>query len=1318
MRQQFQQPRGRKNKEVYDPESGGTFPSFYRPESKSSKSDEGETSSIDDVLAQNTALMSSIPLSASQLTNNEISGSGLKESPTSSDIDEGNKVSSLYSPDGESKSLVSKFLANKKSKIITGGIGGGLAGIIIAVMFILPLKIINTVENLQNTFGAAGEQAASEMGQRLLRAYIITKVIPGMMGDGRCTSTRVNTSCVKTSLSDSPVSVLFNAWKDNNIEKKLADRGIVLEREGTNFRMITPATLATNGFDLGRVDLNNLDNTDRALRQVMSRQEVRREMKKAFEDETYAKRIMYRYKYGAYMERKHGIKRCLIKCDVRDKFNDDLDLKKAAWKTFFIQRVVSPRTEINGLVLQCAINGFDCTKDSGDVDDDGTRQTQLEKDVLEAVKKFQADGGDLDELHKRTEDFRNGGYSKLLLGDFTEKATAKFAAKAIPYVGWIDLGYKIFGAVQVAGPAALKINYIVNSQAAIQTYSMYRTSADEIKAGAVDAEMIGSVTTSLGPTAGTDQGGKGQEASFYYQQINGSSSHTLASTQSNKVYASNSTVCDDGETYPSYDDPLCEEERLDSVRGIARGADGLSTIANSPAFLTTQVTGVVWNNSVGKLLELLEKAAGAAIGPTIELAKKTVPGVNYLFDQTADFIAQLSVWFMGSFTNNPFTDSMSGVRNYNLAAVGANAAMNDFTHYMLGGKQISNTAMNDIRNTVEQERYQDFMSQSFAARLVDTSSQYSTLNKAATSVPGNTLTTTAQSVSSSLLNPTKALSSSFLSFSTKKSGAATSRNVDSAGVTQYAWDLTDKVFTSDPETYWQENNCDNPDVVEAWGKDTVENPITGMPEHNKPLGCKLLGSSISAAGGYFTDELLTTDELGETTASDVDNTGAGANLIVATYNLPSKNGFDGDDWGKAVRLINNKKMDIIGFQEISGKQGKDNYGYLKNNLPNFGIYPNWKIPANYCANSQPIFYNTDKFEFVKAELLVYPRYNNNDLDCDKGGKIKKGESQAPIIWLTTKCKTGAGCDSSKDGQTVIVMNTHNAASGGFGDTTSAEAAKNRYLAAIEYTKKVDELRKSNPGVPIIFTGDFNEGYGVRDRGNITYEQKQSNLFFCMVTGRKLLKITEAPNKDCSGDNRIGGVDYIYVTPEVKVNWNKVVIGRATSGSDHKRTPIYANITIPSTETETPTTGVDGFVWPVDKKDYKPLNNCFRKPNPSQSGHTGIDIPINSRPVLASAAGKVIDTGGPGGDAGNYIIIEHGGGKWSNYQHLSVKNVKVGDTVKAGQKIGISGNTGFSTGPHLHFSITTEGRLDSRLSVAFSINPLGFLPKDRDLGECK
>ncbi|MFJ7272490.1 FG-GAP-like repeat-containing protein [Streptomyces sp. NPDC099050] len=79
-----------------------------------------------------------------------------------------------------------------------------------------------------------------------------------------------------------------------------------------------------------------------------------------------------------------------------------------------------------------------------------------------------------------------------------------------------------------------------------------------------------------------------------------------------------------------------------------------------------------------------------------------------------------------------------------------------------------------------------------------------------------------------------------------------------------------------------------------------------------------------------------------------------------------------------------------------------------------------------------------------------------------------------------------------------------------------------------------------------------------------------------------------------------------------------------------------------------------------------------------------------RPVTASAAGTVTASGASNGWAGTHVRIDHGGGWTTHYGHLDSTAVSVGTTVQAGQMIGRLGNTGNSTGPHLHFEQTLDG----------------------------
>jgi murein DD-endopeptidase MepM/ murein hydrolase activator NlpD len=92
------------------------------------------------------------------------------------------------------------------------------------------------------------------------------------------------------------------------------------------------------------------------------------------------------------------------------------------------------------------------------------------------------------------------------------------------------------------------------------------------------------------------------------------------------------------------------------------------------------------------------------------------------------------------------------------------------------------------------------------------------------------------------------------------------------------------------------------------------------------------------------------------------------------------------------------------------------------------------------------------------------------------------------------------------------------------------------------------------------------------------------------------------------------------------------------------------------------------------------------------GHPAIDVAgWLGAPVTASDSGYVVLAGGGWNSGyGNYVIIDHGNGFTTLYAHLNSVFVKPGETVSRGQQVGTMGNTGNSTGPHLHFEIRYNG----------------------------
>ncbi|MFD3543716.1 peptidoglycan DD-metalloendopeptidase family protein [Streptomyces sp. NPDC058662] len=131
-----------------------------------------------------------------------------------------------------------------------------------------------------------------------------------------------------------------------------------------------------------------------------------------------------------------------------------------------------------------------------------------------------------------------------------------------------------------------------------------------------------------------------------------------------------------------------------------------------------------------------------------------------------------------------------------------------------------------------------------------------------------------------------------------------------------------------------------------------------------------------------------------------------------------------------------------------------------------------------------------------------------------------------------------------------------------------------------------------------------------------------------------------------------------------------------------------------------TVAAGGFVAPVSggvSTQYRVAGAMW-----SSGYHTGLDFMASSGTTVKAVGAGTVVSAGWSGSYGNEVVIRHADGKYSQYAHLSSLSVSSGQSVTAGQRIGLSGSTGNSTGPHLHFEIRTGP------SYGSDINPLSYL----------
>ena len=112
-------------------------------------------------------------------------------------------------------------------------------------------------------------------------------------------------------------------------------------------------------------------------------------------------------------------------------------------------------------------------------------------------------------------------------------------------------------------------------------------------------------------------------------------------------------------------------------------------------------------------------------------------------------------------------------------------------------------------------------------------------------------------------------------------------------------------------------------------------------------------------------------------------------------------------------------------------------------------------------------------------------------------------------------------------------------------------------------------------------------------------------------------------------------------------------------------------------------GVDLFTLPVapppQVSGYDPEN-----------GHPGIDFAAEEGAEVYAVADGIVTTAGYDVEKGNYVVLDHGGGLETEYQHMKSLLVSAGQSVVQGQVLGYVGSTGNSTGPHLHFEARQDG----------------------------
>ncbi|MET8926988.1 LysM peptidoglycan-binding domain-containing M23 family metallopeptidase [Streptomyces sp. NPDC004623] len=232
--------------------------------------------------------------------------------------------------------------------------------------------------------------------------------------------------------------------------------------------------------------------------------------------------------------------------------------------------------------------------------------------------------------------------------------------------------------------------------------------------------------------------------------------------------------------------------------------------------------------------------------------------------------------------------------------------------------------------------------------------------------------------------------------------------------------------------------------------------------------------------------------------------------------------------------------------------------------------------------------------------------------------------------------------------------------------------------------------------------------------------KASAKTYSVVSGDYLAKIA-ADHKVKGGwqklykDNR----DVVGGNPSLILPGMKLTLGAKASGpaeaAPSKAAPSAAKKSAPAEKAAAPAQEASaktadsgasestssGWTAPVENAN---VTTQYRASGASWSSgyHTGSDFQAASGTSVRSIGEGTVVSAGWSGSYGNEVVIQHSDGMYSQYAHLSSLEVTTGQTVTGGQQIGLSGSTGNSTGPHLHFEVRTGP------SYGSDVDPIAYL----------
>lgn len=262
----------------------------------------------------------------------------------------------------------------------------------------------------------------------------------------------------------------------------------------------------------------------------------------------------------------------------------------------------------------------------------------------------------------------------------------------------------------------------------------------------------------------------------------------------------------------------------------------------------------------------------------------------------------------------------------------------------------------------------------------------------------------------------------------------------------------------------------------------------------------------------------------------------------------------------------------------------------------------------------------------------------------------------------------------------------------YSDNIPVFTAKNRNIAEAVVQKHISETSASQNAR---ITTNLTYGTNIVPKNEISDSEK----CFALLSGNENVNIVSVVNEtdtlSIPFDTQTMQDPDLYIGESVTVTEGKAGMQQVRSEATYKNGAKQSEIILSRQVISQPVSRI--IRTGIKPKDilvtgvFYPLEGVISSPYGKRWGrmHEGIDIAVaEGTPVIAAEGGKVTYAGELGG-YGNFIKIDHGNGIETAYAHLSTIQVTTGQIVSANTQIALSGNTGRSTGPHLHFEIVKD-----------------------------